>query len=158
MPEYRPPQRTIPARILAPGGWIAATFHLSRLHSFLDFLNTSAPFFTLTDVRLPTSPEAVPFVGLRRSAARLIVPSCDEAQLMLVAQSGESDEHQVHCMLEAGFVTGRLSVKKRLRVSDFLAHQSGFIMLRDCAIGEGAAPAPVAFVGAASVVGIGDVG
>jgi hypothetical protein len=157
VPEYRPPQRTIPARILTPAGWIHGTFHLARLHSFADFLNTATPFLTLTQVTLPSGKDPAAFLGIRRSAARLILPLCDEAQLMLVPPQGEFDEHTVHCLLEAGFLTGRLQVKKRLRVSDFLGHQTGFVMLRDCALGEARTPAPLAFVNAASVVGMGDI-
>ena len=157
MPEYRPPQRTIPARILTPAGWIAGTFHLAKLHSLMDFLNANTPFYTLTQVVLPAAKEPAPFVGLRRSAARLILPLCDESQLLLVPPQAETDEHHVHCLLEAGFLTGRLTVKKRLRVSDFLAHQSGFMMLRDCALGDARTPAPLVFVNAQAVVGMGDL-
>lgn len=158
MAEYRPPQRRIPARILTPAGWINGTFHLAKLHSFTDFLNANTPFFTLTDVVLPVAKEPVPFVGLRRNAARLVLPVADEEFLLLPPQQGETDEHVVHCLLEAGFLSGRLTVKKRLRVSDFLAHQSGFMMLRDCALGEARTPAPLAFVNAQAVVGLGDAG
>ncbi len=156
MPEYRPPQRTVPARILTPAGWINGTFHLAKLHSFMDFLNASTPFFTLTDVVLPGAKQPAPFIGLRRNAARLILPVVEEASLLLVPPQGETDEYLVHCLLEAGFLSGRLAVKKRLRVSDFLAHQSGFMLLRDCALGEAATPAPLVFVNAQSVVGLGD--
>jgi hypothetical protein len=158
VPEYRPPQRTIPARILTPAGWINGTFHLAKLHSFMDFLNANTPFFTLTDVVLPGAKEPAPFIGLRRNAARLVLPVPSEEQLMLAPPQGETDEHVVHCLLEAGFLSGRLTVKKRLRVSDFLAHQSGFMMLRDCALGEARTQAPLAFVNAQAVVGLGDAG
>ncbi len=156
MPEYRPPQRTVPARILTPAGWINGTFHLAKLHSFMDFLNANTPFFTLTDVVLPSAKQPAPFIGLRRNAARLILPVIDEQSLLLVPSQGETDEHLVHCLLEAGFLSGRLTVKKRLRVSDFLAHQSGFMVLRECALGEAKTPAPLAFVNAQGVVGIGE--
>jgi hypothetical protein len=156
--EYRPPQRRIPARILTPAGWISGTFHLAKLHSLTDFLNANTPFFTLTDVLMPGGKEPAPFLGLRRNAVRLVLPICEEEYLLLPAQQGEIDEHVVHCLLEAGFLTGRLTVKKRLRVSDFLSHQSGFMMLRDCALGEARTPAPLAFVNAQAVVGLGDVG
>jgi hypothetical protein len=156
VPEYRPPQRHVPARILTPAGWINGTFHLAKLHSFVDFLNASTPFFTLTDVVLPGTKQPAPFIGLRRNAARLILPLIDEASLLLVPTQGETDEYVVHCLLEAGFLSGSLSVKKRLRVSDFLALQSGFMLLRDCALGEARTPAPLAFVNAQGVVGLGE--
>jgi hypothetical protein len=157
VPEYRPPQRTLPARILTPAGWISGTFHLAKLHSFLDFLNAATPFYTLTQVVLPAAKQPAPFVGLRRSAARLILPLCDEPELLLAPPATEVDEHRVHCLLEAGFLTGRLAVKKRLRISDFLSHQSGFMMLRDCALGEARTQVKLAFVNAQAVVGMGDV-
>jgi hypothetical protein len=158
VPDYRPPQRTITARILSPAGWITGTFHLSKLHSFADFLNTSTPFFTLTQVAVPGAAQPAPFVGLRRTAARLILPQAEEADLLLAPPKGEADERNVHCLLEAGSLSGRVSIQKRLRVSDFLAHQTGFILLRDCALGEARTPAPTAFVNAQAVVGIGDLG
>ncbi len=156
MAEYRPPQRTIPARILSPAGWINGTFHLAKLHSFSDFLNASTAFYTLTEVLVPGGTKPARFLGLRRTAARLVLPLCEEEELLLAPTQGETDEHRVTCLLEAGFLSGVLAVKKRLRISDFLAHQTGFMMLRDCALGEGRTPARIAFVNAQSVVGIGE--
>ncbi len=157
MPEYRPPQRTIPARILTPAGWIAGTFHLAKLHSFADFLAASKAFYTLTEVVLPTLKAPAPFIGLRRSAARLILPLCEEPQLLLAPPAAEVEQKRVYCLLEAGFLSGTLAVKAQLRLSDHLAHQTGFMMLRDCALGESATSAPLAFVNAQSIVGLGDV-
>lgn len=158
MPEYRPPQRTIPARILTPAGWMTGTFHVSRLHSFLDYASQTASFFTLTHVTLPGQKDALPFLALRRSAARIILPSCDESQLMLAPPQGETDEHKVRCMLDAGVLSGLLTLKKRVRVSDFLAHHVGYLLLRDCELGESHIPAPIAFVNSSAVVAIGDEG
>lgn len=158
MPEYRPPQRTIPARILTPAGWMTGTFHVSRLHSFLDFASQSNSFFTLTQVTMPGQKDSLPFLALRRSAARVILPSCDESQLMLSPPQGETDEHKVRCMLEAGVLAGKLTLKKRVRVSDFLAHHVGYLMLRDCELGEAKIAAPIAFVNSGAVVAIGDEG
>jgi hypothetical protein len=158
VPEYRPPQRTIPARILTPAGWMTGTFHVSRLHSFLDYARQTASFFTLTKVTLPGQKDALPFLALRRSAARVILPSCDESQLMLSPPQGETDEHKVRCMLEAGVLSGMLTLKRRVRVSDFLAHHVGYLMLRDCLLGEARIEAPIAFVSSSAVVAIGDEG
>jgi hypothetical protein len=157
MSEYRPPQRTIPARILTPAGWIAGTFHVAKLHSFADFLAASTAFYTLTEVVLPTLKSPAPFVGLRRSAARLILPLSDEAQLLLAPQPPDLEAKRVYCLLEAGFLAGTLAVKQRLRLSDHLSIQSGFMLLRDCALGEAKTPAPLAFVNAQAIVGIGEV-
>ena len=157
MTEYRPPQRTIPARILTPAGWINGTFHLAKLHSFADYLNANTAFFTLTDVVLPAVKKPAKFIGLRRSAARLVLPLCDERQLLLAPPAPDIGDERVYCLLEAGFLTGTLGLKKRLRVSDHLAHQSGFMMLRDCALGDAGTPSPVAFVNSQAVVGMGDI-
>jgi hypothetical protein len=143
--------------VLTPAGWINGTFHLAKLHSFMDFLSSNAQFFTLTQVVLPAVKRPAKFIGLRRTAARLILPICDEQQLLLAPQQGDVDEHLVYCLLEAGFLTGRVAVKKRLRISDFLAHQTSFILLRDCKLGDAGTPAPIAFVSAQSVVGMGDI-
>jgi hypothetical protein len=155
--EYRPPQRTLPARILTPAGWINGTFHLAKLHSFADYLNANTAFFTLTDVVLPAVKKPARFIGLRRSAARLVLPLCDEAQLLLGAPVADTTETRVYCLLEAGFLTGTLALKRRLRVSDHLAHQTGFMMLRGCALGDAGTPSPIAFVNSQAVVGMGDI-
>jgi hypothetical protein len=44
-----------------------------------------------------------------------------------------------------------------MRLSDHLSHQTGFMLLRDCALGEASTPAPLAFVNAQAVVGLGDI-
>ena len=155
MPEYRPPQRTVPAKILTPAGWMTGTFHLSRLSSFLDFASQAVSFFTLTNVTLPGHANAVPFLALRRSAARVILPECDEPSLML-APTAEADLYDVHRLLELGALSGKLALKKRVRISDFLAHHTGFILLRDCELGEARTFAPLAFVNSSAVVGIGE--
>jgi hypothetical protein len=137
---------------------MTGTFHVSRLHSFLDYASQTSSFFTLTGVTLPGQKDALPFLALRRSAARVILPSCDESQLMLSPAQGETDEYKVRCMLEAGALTGLLTLKKRVRVSDFLAHHVGYLMLRDCQLGEALIAAPIAFVSSGAVVAISDEG
>jgi hypothetical protein len=137
---------------------MTGTFHVSRLHSFLDYASQTTSFFTLTKVTLPGQKDALPFLALRRSAARVILPSCDESQLMLSPPQGETDEHKVRCMLEAGVISGMLTLKRRVRVSDFLAHHVGYLMLRDCLLGEARFEAPIAFVNSSAVVAIGDEG
>lgn len=156
--EYRPPQRTLPARILTPAGWINGTFHLAKLHSFMDYLNANTAFYTLTDVVLPAVKKPAKFIGLRRSAARLVLPIGDESQLLLGPPPADATDERVYCLLEAGFLTGTLALKKRLRVSDHLAHQTGFMLLRNCALGDAATPAPICFVNSQAVVGMGDIG
>jgi hypothetical protein len=137
---------------------MTGTFHVSRLHSFLDFASQSASFFTLTQVTLPGQQDTLPFLALRRKAARVILPKCDESMLMLAPPPGETDEHKVRCMLEAGVLGGMLTLKRRVRVSDFLSHHVGYLMLRDCQLGEARVAAPIAFVNSTAVVAIADEG
>lgn len=155
MADYRPPQRVIPARILTPTGWIQGHFHVPRLHSFLDFVAQPSPFFNLTDVTVPRAPEPLAFLALRRSAARVVLPTCDERRLFL-RDPPNASVRAVTCLLEAGAVSGRLAIPPHLRVSDYLAHHAGFLQLRGVTLGFADAHAGVAFLNASALIAVSD--
>lgn len=157
MSAYRPPQRSINAQILAASRWIRGTFHLPKLHSFLDYLGKDASFFRLTGVTLdPEGPEA-PFFALRRSSAAVIAPECREEELKLEVVPG-SMPHPVDCLLETGMVSGLLALLPNVRVSDYLMHQEGFVVLRAATFPPGSlppsGPVDVLFVNARALVGV----
>jgi hypothetical protein len=156
VPEYRPPQRILPARILTPSGWMRGTFHVPRMQSLLDFVSQQAPFFSLTGVELASSQIVMPFVALRRSAANLIVPACDERSLLLAREQPNAVVLTVTCVLEAGTVSGRLAVPPHLRVSDYLAHSAGFLVMRDADLGLAGVLAPIVLVNAGALVALSD--
>jgi hypothetical protein len=155
MPEYRPPQRVVPARILTPSGWIQGSFHVPRMQSFVEFLSQPSRFFTLTGVVLGASKRQVPFLALRRSAAAIVVPACDERRLLLAQEPPNAALRDVTCVLDVGTVSGRLRVPPHLRVSDYLAHGAGFLLLR--AADVGGAAAPIVLINASGLVAVSDV-
>jgi hypothetical protein len=154
MAPYHPQQRVVPARILTPSGWVRASFHVVRLVSFRDFLGQVSPFFSLTGVSFPGSAEELPFLALRRSAARLILPACDERRLLLGREPEELVSHQVTCLLESGALRGRLALPPHVRISDFLAHHAGFVPLREADVGPRRTRVPIVFVNAAALVAV----
>jgi len=155
MPEYRP-QWVLPARILTPSGWMRGSLHAPRIQSFLEFLAQPAPFFSLTGVELASSQRVLPFLALRRSAANVIVPACDEQRLLLAREPPNGIARLVTCVLEAGTVVGRLAVPPHLRVSDYLAHNSGFLIVRDADLGLAGVLAPIVFLNAGALVAVSD--
>jgi len=153
MPDlYRPPQRVIPARVLTPTGWLRGTFHLPRRHSLADFLGHAGPFLSLTSVSLPGSREELPYLALRRSAALLILPACDERRLLLGRDLQDAVPHAVACLLQAGAVRGCLMLTSTVRVSDFLARHDGFIVLREADLGPARTRVPVLLVNAGALL------
>ena len=157
MPEiYRPPQRVVPATLLAGGRWIGATFHVAQLHGFDEVLAKDRPFLKLTDVDLGDA-GTLPFLALRSTAAAIVIPDCSEERLML-ALPGEVSPRRVQCFLERQRVRGRLDLRPGVRVSDYLQAQRAFILVRDATLDPPipgrSEPHPVVFINAASVIGI----
>jgi len=156
--QYRRPQRAVPARIHTSQGWIAGTFHLPRLHGFLEFLQQDASYFNLTDVLLPRSAALLPFFALRRTAVHLIWPTCPEWRVGLGACRAAVREHLVSCLLDAGMVAGKLEMLPDMRVSDFAANHDGFVVLRHAVLGPARVAAPLLLVNTRGIVGIADLG
>ncbi len=154
---YRPPQRSITARIFTASRWIRGTFHLPKLHSFLEYLCREAAFYRLTGVTLEEGGPEAPFFALRRSFATIIAPQCLEEALKLEMLPGAMP-HPVDCLLESGMVSGLLSLLPNVRVSDHLMHQEGFVALRGATFPPGPlcppGPVDVLFVNARALVGV----
>lgn len=154
---YRPPQRSITAWILTASRWIRGTFHLPRLHSFLEYLGREAAFLRLTGVKLDGNGSEAPFFALRRSSATIIAPECSEEDLKLELPPGAMP-HPVDCLLETGMVSGLLALLPNVRVSDYLMHQEGFVVLRAASFPpDGPAPpgpVNVLFISARALVGV----
>ncbi len=154
---YRPPQRSISAWVLTASRWIRGTFHVPRLHSFLEYLSREVAFFRLTGVELDGEASQAPFFALRRNSAVIIAPDCPEEDLKVEAPPGAMP-HPVDCLLETGVVSGLLALLPNVRVSDYLMHQEGFVVLRAASFPPGglAPPVPVniLFVNARALVGV----
>lgn len=155
---YRPPHREIAARIFTPEGWLTGTFHLPRAHSLLDHLNHAVPFVKLVAATLPTGEAHVPFLALRREAAVLIVPQ-DEGDLQEGRVQGETEEHQTTCLIRGGSITGRIQTLKHVRLSDYLIHHPGFILMHGCRLEAAnvSQTAPRVLLNAAQIVAASEV-
>jgi hypothetical protein len=151
---YRPPQRVILARILTPTGWLRGSIHLPRLQSLADFLGHATPFLSLTGVSLPGSREELPYLAIRRSAALLILPACEEGSLLLGRDPPDMVAHDVCCVLQSGAIRGRLMLKPTLRVSDYLTRHEGLIVLREADIGPARTRVPVLLLNASALVAL----
>lgn len=156
MGAYHPPQRAIRAAVLTSARWIHATFHLPRLHAFDDHLARGRTFLPLTQVGFDLG-EPVAFLALRRSAAVVVAPEC-RPQMLLLASPADVQPRHVTCHLERVSVRGSLDLRPAVRTSDFLAHQDGFIALRDCTlvppIPGRDERLPVVFVNARAIVAV----
>ncbi len=157
---YHPPQRSVGAFILSLDRWMRATFHLAKVHAFEEHLARDRSFFPLTNVTLgPGAP--LRFLALRASAAHLVVPEVPDPELHLQAAAG-AHAREVSCYLERVAVHGTLELLPDVRTSDFLANQTGFILLRDCRIVPPLASrpeiVPVAFVNAGAILAVAENG
>jgi hypothetical protein len=160
MCPYHPPQRAVGAFILSLGRWMRATFHLSKLHAFDEHLAHGRTFFSLTNVSLGTG-APLEFLALRVSAAHLVVPEGADRELHLQA-APEARGRDVSCYLEHVAVHGSLALLPGIRTSDFLAHQEGFILLRNCRLVPPLPgrpePLPIVFVNARAIVAVAEEG
>jgi hypothetical protein len=152
---YRPPLRVITARVLTPSGWLRGSFHPPRFHSMIDFLEQESPYLALTGV-VVAGREELPFVAVRRSAALLVVPCCEERQLLLPA-TPTAQPRRVVCLLACGAVTGTVALEPPLRLSDWLARQEGFLTLRDVDLGPTGTQAPIALANAGALLAVAEL-
>jgi hypothetical protein len=160
MAIYRPPQRSIPARILVGGAWISGRFHLAEVRCFADALaDPTATFLKLTDVTIGGGRQT-PFLALRRSAASVIVPLSEEPRVVTRLQPPNLVPQSIECLLDGTSIRGSVHLLPSTRVSDFLRYQQGFFAMRGCTFGGGplalAGNVPLLFVGATAVVGLCD--
>jgi len=155
MSSYRPQQRVIPARVLTPNGWLRGSIHLPRFHSVIEFLAQGSPYLTLTGVAT-AGREELPFVAIRRSAALLVLPCCDERQLLLAATPG-ARHRRVVCVLPCGAVTATVAIESPLRLSDWLSCQESFFAVRDVDLGPAGTRAPLALVNAGALLSVAEL-
>jgi hypothetical protein len=122
------PDRRVRLRILTERGWIEGSLQLPRVARLVDWLNHTASFLTISDVRIGDTD--LPYLSLRKKAVRLVAPVREEDVSSYVT-AGVPTPRRIWCMLEDGSLRGTLDVLEHVRVSDFLAHHGGFVGLRD---------------------------
>ena len=120
--------RHVRVKLLTDRGWIEGTLRLPQAARLVDWLNHGGRFLTLTDVTVQGA--TIPYLSLRRSAVRIAAPLVPE-DVSSYTTGGAPTPRAVWCMLADGSVRGVLDVLEHIRVSDFLAHHSGFVGLRD---------------------------
>ena len=126
---FRPDQRNIECQVMTTTGWLRGTFHVPQSGAFLDQLNLRKPFFGMTDVTFPGRDVVLSFLALRRQSVVLVVPPVTAKHLS--RESGEDLRvKRVSCLFDGGIAVGNLWIDPQLRVSDFLAKQTGYFLLR----------------------------
>ncbi len=162
--KYHPPLRQIPSLIFTSSGWIRGQFHVPIMHGFLDFLNKMGELLKLTDVTLPHMKKELAFFGLRRDAALMLIPDCDEELLSLPTITGQFETHQTSFLMASGSVTGFMTIEADIRISDYL-NQGRWVVLRDCQVGShttgasgksSVAKFPLIILNSAGVIGTSD--
>ncbi len=113
-------------------GWIRGVIHVSKLHSFVEHLNSKSSFVKMTEVTLPGRDDTLPFFALHKQSIILVAPA--ETETHLEKAAGERDDHHVDCMLEDVIIRGVIKVRKGVRLSDGLAQHDGFLVLRETLI------------------------
>jgi hypothetical protein len=123
--------------ILTMAGWLTGTLRVPRLHTLVDFIDTSHDFLKLSDVHLIEHDQRLPFLALQRSAAMFIAPLDDQPRKDTLPRSPETTEREVACLFDHCILVGKLDVFKGTRVSDYLMHRGGFIPVRECTLRGG---------------------
>ncbi len=162
---YRPAQQSIPAQIFTTAGWVSGAIHAPERHVWLDHVNSCGPWIKLTDAKLPGRDELVSFFALARTSAVLIQPTAPDPKRAVQPILGDKAVHHVDCLLDVGVISGSLELSPVIRVSDYLAHETDFMALRDCELqlfgrfGEATLQMqlPLAFVNCGRIIGVSEM-
>ena len=134
MTTAHPDQRAVPCRVLTPAGFLEATFHVALKSNLVDMLNRGDALFRLTQARLPTTPEPLPFFALERSAAVLVAPQGGHEQPPTPPHGALKNHHTWWLLHGGAVVEGTLTLLHGVRVSDHLLHRTGFVVLKDAVL------------------------
>lgn len=163
--SYKPPQRAIPATILTRGGWLRGTLHIPELSRLADALNRHGGFNRITDVHMPGRFESLDFLAVHRDAMHLVVPESLEYDDPPRNPHEQPEWQRVAFLLEGGVVEGSIATLKDVRVSDFFANRSDFVIIHDVVLkftSPGEEPverrSPRAVINSGCVIGISDLG
>jgi hypothetical protein len=155
-------QRPVSARILTPRGWIRGTFHPPRAVHLSDYLDHAGQFVSLTDVTPEGGQHALEYLSLQRAAMTLIIPE-DTVPLETVRTVNQTlRRHHVYVMLAEGSLTATLDVLTQVRVSDFFANRSGFVVLHEVDLRvtppiEGPGPLPSVLLNTDRTLGVAEL-
>lgn len=163
--NYKPQQRAVPSTILTRGGWLRGTLHVPEKSRLADALNRQGEFQRITDVRMPGRFESLEFLAVHHGAMFLIVPESADDEDPPRNPHEQPEWQRVAFLLEGGVVEGSIATLKDVRVSDFFANRSDFVVISDVVLrftsaGESTVErrAPRAVINSGCVIGIADLG
>ncbi|MBK9258578.1 MAG: hypothetical protein IPM54_01955 [Polyangiaceae bacterium] len=137
-------KRTVACRILSYAGWIEGSLPIAAKIALVDHLNRPVQLFRLVDVKLPEQTVRHPFFALTRSATVAVAPL---GTVEIPPRVEGKIAHKTSWLLHGGIVIeGFLDLFEGVRVSDHLAHRTGFVALHDCTIYMPHAAAPTMVV------------
>jgi hypothetical protein len=128
---YHPQQRRVSVQVLTAAGWIAGAVHIPVRSRLVDHFNHAKEYISLTQVIFENAPEPIPFFGLQRDAAMIILPVNDPDEVAAPLGTEEVMQVTVHCLFDRGNATGSMTLLRGVRLSDFFAAQKGFVLLED---------------------------
>ena len=164
--SYRPAQRWVSVDVLTTAGWARGTLVLPQIQALLDFIAGAGAFLKLVNAQLPQLVEPQSYMALKCESVLLIAPAVGNEKVEIDAPGASMAPLNVVCLLEDGVLEGTLNFLVNLRLSDFLRHQTGFLVVRDAtwtaAPRTGQPPAaprkfPVTLVNASRIVAITEV-
>lgn len=124
--------RRVVCRILTYAGWLEGSLRISARIGLVDYLNRPNQLYRLVDVKLPGQTVQLPFFALTRAATVAVVPM-DAAEMPAPVEGHQT--HKTVWLLHNGIIVeGMLDLFEGIRVSDHLAHRTGFVALHDCTV------------------------
>jgi hypothetical protein len=127
-----PAKRLVACRILTYAGWLEGAIRVAPRVVLIEHLNRPEQLYRLVDVKLPGQTVVLPFFALTRSSTVAVVPM-DAAEMPQPVEGRKA--HKTVWLLHDGIVVeGMLDLLEGVRVSDHLAHRTGFVALHDCTV------------------------
>ena len=153
--------RDLQVELYTEGGWISGTLVVPRIQTLLAFVNRPEPFLKLSRVKIRANGESLGFLSLQKGRVLLLVPVDAEDRELQEFQMG-TEAHDIVALIGGGVVRGKVETPAKMRLSDYLMKNQGFMPLKACAASlraaEDARPElPRALLNGAAVIGISEV-
>jgi hypothetical protein len=116
--------------MLTDAGWVQGKLHVPERSRLLDFFDHAPEFVALTEVQAEGRDAPLPFLAVQRRAVLFLIPPEDELppeEPLARPTKGQS----MACLLRGGWLSGRVRAPLEMRLSDYLGHHPGFVVLYD---------------------------
>jgi hypothetical protein len=133
-------RREVAVDLYTTAGWIHGSFLMPPMRGLTPFANQDHDFFKLKDVVLPGLGQPMPFFLLQRREVFFFIPG--EGHRDPPPAFVERNPRDVSCAFANGVVSGRLTLNKGIRVSDFMLNKAPFFELEDASVFIRTAGAP----------------